>query len=40
MFQYGNLLFPYGLEESQRLYATGLALTGLHHKTLVWEPLP
>ncbi len=40
LFQYGNLLFPYGLEESDRLYATGLALTGLHHKTLAWDPLP
>jgi hypothetical protein len=39
-FQYANLLFADGLEESDRLYATGVSLRGLHHRTLAWDALP
>ncbi len=37
LFQYGNILFPTGLEDSSRLYASMYSLKGLHNKTLFWD---
>jgi hypothetical protein len=37
LFQYASLQFADGLEDSDSLYATGISVQGLHHKTLVWD---